>query len=88
MRRKERNDDWDNGMTIAPMNGDELPGYRRQMYMNREKRAQKSGRVKGDVTRKEQRAMIKAMFEVMLPRLLIVLLCFGFTALLIWLWLK
>lgn len=88
MRRKERNDDWDNGMTIAPMNGDELPGYRRQMYMNREKRAQKSGRVKSDVTRKEQRAMIKAMFEVMLPRLLIVLLCFGFTALLIWLWLK
>lgn len=69
------------------MNGDELPKYRRAIYLNSERRP-KNKREKSDITRKEQRAMIRAMFEVMLPRVLIVLLCFGVTALLIWLWLK
>ena len=87
MSRKDKRDDWDNGMTIAPMNGDELPKCRRAIYLNSERRP-KNKREKSDITRKEQRAMIRAMFEVMLPRVLIVLLCFGVTALLIWLWLK
>ena len=87
MRRKDRQDDWDNGMTIAPMNGDELPKYRRMIYQNREN-TPRSKREKSDVTRKEQRAMIRAMFEVMLPRILVVLVGFGLTALIIWLWLS
>ena len=73
MSRKDKRDDWDNGMTIAPMNGDELPKYRRAIYLNSERRP-KNKREKSDIT--------------MLPRVLIVLLCFGVTALLIWLWLK
>ena len=72
MSRKDKRDDWDNGMTIAPMNGDELPKYRRAIYLNSERRP-KNKREKSDITRKEQRAMIRAMFEVMLPRVLIVL---------------
>ncbi len=87
MRRKEKNYDWDNGMTVAPMNGDELPKYRRAIYLNREKRP--AGKIeKSDITRKEQRAMMRAMFEVMLPRILLVLVGFGLTALVIWLWLR
>ncbi len=84
---RKKNDDWDNGMTIAPMNGDELPAYRRAAYMNREKK-QKSGKVKTEYTKKEQRAMIKAFFSVMLPRLCLVLAGFSLAALLIYLWLK
>ena len=88
MAKKEKKlPDWDDGRTVAPMNGDELPKYRRAIYLNSERRP-KNKREKSDITRKEQRAMIRAMFEVMLPRVLIVLLCFGVTALLIWLWLK
>ena len=87
MSRKDRQDDWDNGMTVAPMNGDELPKYRRAAFQNREN-TPRHKRQKSDVTRKEQRAMIRAMFEVMLPRLLVILVGFGLTALVIWLWLS
>lgn len=87
MSRKDRQEDWDNGMTVAPMNGDELPKYRRAAFQNREN-TPKHKRQKRDVTRKEQRAMIRAMFEVMLPRILVVLVGFGLTALIIWLWLS
>lgn len=82
MSRKDRQDDWDNGMTVAPMNGDELPKYRRAAFQNREN-TPRHKRQKSDVTRKEQRAMIRAMFEVMLPRILVVLVGFGLTALII-----
>lgn len=86
-RKKSRaNDDWDNGMTVAPMNGDELPKYRRNAFDNRENK--RTRRVKSDITRKEQNAMIRAMFAVMLPRLLVVLLGFGFVGVLLWLWLS
>ncbi len=85
-KRSRANDDWDNGMTVAPMNGDELPAYRRRAYDNRENK--RTRRVKSDVTRKEQNAMIRAMFAVMLPRLLVVLLGFGFVGILLWLWLS
>ncbi|MGN1042033.1 MAG: hypothetical protein ACI4SK_00965 [Christensenellales bacterium] len=81
----KKNDDWDNGMTVAPMNGDELPSYRRATYLNR---AKKSAKIKSDVTKKERRAMTKALFAVMLPRLFVMLAGFGLTALLIWFWLS
>lgn len=83
----KKNDDWDNGMTIAPMNGDELPKYRRAAFTNRQRKIEK-GRIKSDITKKEQRAMMRALFAVMLPRLCVVLAGFALTAFLIWLWLK
>ena len=61
MSRKDRQEDWDNGMTVAPMNGDELPTYRRAAFQNREN-TPKHKRQKSDVTRKEQRAMIRASY--------------------------
>ena len=83
----KKNDDWDNGMTIAPMNGDELPKYRRAAFTNRQKKIEK-GKIKSDVTKKEQRAMMRALFVVMLPRLCVILAGFALTGLLIWFWLK
>lgn len=83
----KKDNDWDNGMTVAPMNGDELPAYRRGSFSNRERR-QVKGKVKSDYTKKEQRAMIKALFAVMLPRLAVILAGFSLTALLLWFWLK
>lgn len=79
--KKQRNDDWDDGRVIAPMNGDELPPYRRGLSFKKDKR------VKSDITKKEQRKMILAMFSVMLPRFLIILAGFGIAAGVIVLWL-
>lgn len=64
------------------MNGDELPRYRRIFAGKRMER-----RVKTDVTKKEQWAMIRAMFAVMLPRLVVILLGFALVFGLIGLWL-
>ena len=84
---KKKKDDWDDGRTIAPMTGDELPEYRRAMFANRENKRNLPNGGKSDLTGKERRAMIRAMFAVMLPRLLVVLLGFGLTALILCLWL-
>lgn len=35
---KKKEEDWDNGMTIAKMDGNELPSYRRAIYSGRPKR--------------------------------------------------
>lgn len=35
---KKKKEDWDNGMTIAKMDGNELPSYRRAIYSGRPKR--------------------------------------------------
>ena len=86
MAKKDK-DDWDDGRTIAPMTGEELPGYRRALFANRENKRNLPNGGKSDITRKERRAMIRAMFAVMLPRLLVVLAGFGLTALILWLWL-
>ena len=85
---KKKKDDWDDGRTIAPMTGDELPGYRRALFSGRENKRNLPNGGKSDVSGNERRAMIRAMFAVMLPRLLIVLAAFGVTALMLWLWLK
>lgn len=77
---KRKKDDWDDGRTIAPMDGVN------QMY-HRERRKQK-GSAEIEVSKKERRAMIRAMFAVMLPRVLTVLLSFAAVFLLIFLWLK
>lgn len=80
MKEKNR-EDWDDGRVIAPMNGEELPSYRKGLSLKKGKR------VKSDITKKEQRKMILAMFSVMLPRLLIVLAGFALAALIVVLWL-
>ena len=86
--RTRKKDDWDTGVVVAPMNGDELPKYRRMIYLNRAKRPPKGERPKSDLTKKERRAIVRAGFLAMLPRLLVILVAFGVVALLIWLWLR
>lgn len=75
---KRKKDDWDDGRVIAPMDNVDSPFGR-----GRRRNADN----KTDVSKKERRAMIRAMFSVLLPRLLIVLLSFGFIAVLMYLWL-
>ncbi len=85
---KKKKNDWDPGIVVAPMNGDELPKYRRLAYLNRAKRPPKEERKKSDLTKKERRAIMRAGFLSMLPLLLITLAAFGVVALLLVLWLK
>ena len=87
MKKKEDKEEWDDGRTIAPMTGEELPEYRRALYNGRENKRTLKG-AKSDLSRKERRAMIRAMFAVMLPRLLVIVAAFAVTGLLIWLWLS
>lgn len=44
---KKKKEDWDNGMIIAKMDGNELPSYRRAIYSGRPKRDSHS--VKRDI---------------------------------------
>lgn len=83
---KKKKDDWDDGRVIAPMNGDELPAYRRGAYSGREGKKTAKGKY-ADLTKKEKRAMTRALFAVMLPRLLAITLGFAIVALLMVLWL-
>lgn len=90
MDKHNKKDDWDNGMTVAPMNGDELPRYRRSAYLKREKRPSKEERRKHKelYTKKERRAIIRAGFAVMLPQLLVIIVSFGIVVGLMYLWLS
>lgn len=86
---KRKDDDWDNGMTIAKMDGNELPTYRKAIYSARAKRknAQKKD-YENDYTKKEQRAILRGMFSAMLPRLFVILAGFAVAYLLILIWLS
>lgn len=91
MAKKDRhNDDWDTGVVIAPMNGDELPKYRRMAYMNRKKRPSKEERKmhKEMYSKKERRAIVRAGLAVMLPRLMIAVVAFAMVIVVMWLWLR
>lgn len=90
MADKKKKDDWDDGRTIAEMNGDELPKYRRMAYLNRSKRPSKEEReqLKNQYTKKEKRAIIRGGILAMLPRLFIILGSFAIVGVLIYLWLK
>lgn len=80
MTSKKRNkDDWDDGRVIAPMDGVNSP-------FGGGGRKDKANGVK--VSKKERRAIVKAFFSIMLPRLLIVLLSFAFVGVLMYLWLS
>lgn len=87
--KKKKKDDWDTGVVIAPMNGDELPKYRRMAYLNRKKHPSKEERAqaKNAYTKKEKRAIIRAGFLSMLPRLLIIIVGFGIAVAIMYLWL-
>ncbi len=85
---KEKKDDWDDGRTIAPMTGEELPPLQRMAFSNRERKRNLKNNGKSDVTRKERRAMTRALFAVMLPRLGIILLSFALVGGLLYLWLS
>ncbi len=85
MKRKER-PDWDDGRVIAPMNGDELPFYRR-IFASKRKGESSGADKETQLTKKEKRALTRATFLQMLPMLLITLLGFGLAAGLIALWL-
>ena len=87
-KKKKDKDDWDPGIVVAHMNGDELPKYRRMAYLNRQKRPPKSERKKSDLTKKEKRAIYRAGFAAMLPQLIVSLVGFGIVAVLIFLWLR
>ncbi len=87
MRKKKEK--WvDDGRTIVPMNGDEIPSQWRGVYTGRERKKNLKNKGKSDVTGKERRAMIRGMFAVMLPRLLIILAGFAIVFLLMYLWLS
>lgn len=75
---KRKKDDWDDGRVIAPMDNVDSP-------LSRGRRRNADNKM--DVSKKERRAMIRAMFSVLLPRLLIVLCAFGLIAVLMYLWL-
>ena len=87
MSVKKKKEEWvDDGRTISPMTGEEIPSMSRAFFSGHErKRNRKKG--KSDITRKERNAMIRAFFIVMLPRLLIVLGCFALVGLLMYFWL-
>ena len=86
MRKKKEK--WvDDGRTIAPMTGEEIPPSSRGFFQGRVRKKNLKSR-KADVTRKERRAMMRALFAIMLPRLLIVIACFTLIAGLMYLWLS
>lgn len=80
---KAEKDDWDDGRVIAPM-GECAPTFGGVPDKTRELRKN----VKVKTSKKERRAMTKGMFAVMLPRLLVILLGFGLTYLLLFLWFR
>lgn len=82
MKRKNEREDWDNGMTVAPMDGVSRPSRKND---NGSSETQK--KVSETYTKKEQKAMIGGMFLAMLPRLLAVLVGFGLAIGLVALWL-
>ncbi len=88
-KQKKKKDDWDPGITIAPMNGDELPKYRRMAYLNRKKKPTKEEREqeKNKYSKEDRRAIIRGGFLAMLPYLGIGLLAFAIAGVIIWLWL-
>lgn len=90
MSEKNKKDDWDNGMTVAPMNGDELPKYRRMAYLNRPKKVSKEEKqeLRNRYTKKEKKAIVRAGIVTILPRLFIVIGAFAIVAVLMYLWLK
>ena len=90
MAEDKKKDDWDSGITVAPMTGDELPRYRPMAFHNRAKRPSKEERLKHKnmYTKKERRAIIRAGMLAMLPQFLVIIVSFGIVIGLLYLWLS
>ena len=87
MKEKKKKEKWvDDGHTVVPMTGEEIPPSARGFFPGRERKRNVKNR-KSDVTKKETRAMMRALFAVMLPRLLVILAGFGIVIGLMYLWL-
>lgn len=65
----------DDGRTLYPMNG---------VYAQQEHKKEESL----DINKKEKKAMRRALFQIMLPRLVCVLIGFGICFLILYFWLK
>lgn len=89
-KKKKKKDDWDPGITVAPMNGDELPKFRRLIYLNRKRKQdeKENDDEKKKYSKDDKRAIIRGGLLAMLPYLAIALVGFGIAALLVWLWLR
>ena len=85
--KEEKQQFVDDGRTIAPMNGDELPSYRRFFGCGRTSRKARKQTEKIELTKKEKRAAARAMLAMLLPRFAIILAGFALAFLLVWLWL-
>lgn len=68
----------DDGHTIYNMDVEGMRGHR--------KKVENKNNI--FINKKEKNAMIKAAFQAYLPKVLIMLLCFGITALLLYFWLR
>lgn len=97
-KKKKKKNDWDDGRVIAPMTGEELPPYRRGLGGAGSGPAPKNSGAKGEgrgtqngappqMSKKEERALTRALFLTMLPRLVVCLVAFGLVFLLGYLWL-
>ena len=87
--RKKKKDEWvDDGHTIVPMTGEEIPSSSRAFFQGRERKRNVKQRGKSDITGKETRAMIRAVFAIWLPRLLMILASFALVGVIMYFWLK
>lgn len=83
MKRKNEREDWDNGMTVAPMDG-----VGRTLRKNDDAGITNTKKKVGETyTKKEQKAMTQGMFLAMLPRLIAVLGGFALAIAVVVLWL-
>lgn len=86
MRKKKEK--WvDDGRTIAPMTGEELPPSHKALYSGRERKRNLKNGGKSDLSRKERRALTRGLFLAMLPRLLVILCAFAIIFIVLYLWL-
>lgn len=83
----KKQEDWDDGRTVAPMTGEEIPQSSRGFFTGRERKKNFKKQEQVELTRKEKRAMMRAMFATMFPRFLIILASFSIVFLLLYLWL-
>ena len=79
-RKKKQLPEWDDGRTVANMNVEGMSWYHPD--------SGKEVKEEDKPTRKEKRAMIRAGYLAHLPRFIAILVGFGITIFILWLWLN
>ena len=79
-RKKKQLPEWDDGRTVANMNVEGMPWYHPD--------SGKEVKEEDKPTRKEKRAMIRAGYLTQQPRYITILVGFGITIFILWLWLN